>query len=621
MTAEEVREVTEHPALDLVNRPNEFMGGFELRMGTSVYEDLTGKGYWYAPHTASNPPASIWLLPSQWVTPVYAKGGIDHYLFGANKGDRKKIPPKDMIHFRFFNPMNILDGYAPLQGAIYAQALGTAMDIYEAALNKNLGTIGNVLSYKEKLTKEETKTLQIAVNQVFGGVAQAGKTMVTGGDAKLSPIGASPREMAMLRGREYSRDQICNAFGVPLQFVKTDNVSRANLEGAIFLYQAQTIAPRLRLIEDVLNYQLVPMFDKPMLTDPNFTLSNKVFFAFDNVIPRDEEFELKEDTELVRSTISTPAEIRKRRNLEERPEADVLLVDSGKTVLGSATSDPDKPPQNDAEGGPGKGLHASPGAITKQVDRERTGGPNPELTKAEEEMQAILNELHRDEGMEVAKQATSDVPLKPEPFLDKYMPLLLPVLVGVADREADIAFAAAKTPRADLLPFRRIEEFITPDVAKFIKNDVANIGGDFIDSLQDGLFRGEDLRALGKRVEDVLKSTEHAKRAAQTARTEVQRAQTRATIEAWKSTGVVVAKEWDALNDACPFCLDMDGEVVGLTENYWQEGQVQEVAHGDPNEDGSPHVIKLDHAYANVDGPPLHPNCRCGLRAVFIEPQ
>lgn len=74
------------------------------------------------------------------------------------------------------------------------------------------------------------------------------------------------------------------------------------------------------------------------------------------------------------------------------------------------------------------------------------------------------------------------------------------------------------------------------------------------------------------------------------ARTESMMAANQGQREAWAQAadeGLLsadVQREWIATSEACPECDALDGEVVGLDEEY-------------PNDGG--------------DGPPLHPNCRC----------
>ena len=73
------------------------------------------------------------------------------------------------------------------------------------------------------------------------------------------------------------------------------------------------------------------------------------------------------------------------------------------------------------------------------------------------------------------------------------------------------------------------------------------------------------------------------------ARTELAFAHVAGNIDAWRETGLVVGKEWHAYDNCCDRCLELDGVIVDLDEEF-------------PNDGG--------------DGPPLHPNCECSILSV-----
>lgn len=79
-------------------------------------------------------------------------------------------------------------------------------------------------------------------------------------------------------------------------------------------------------------------------------------------------------------------------------------------------------------------------------------------------------------------------------------------------------------------------------------------------------------------------------RAEMIARTETAFADVAGNLAGYKASGVVSSKRWLAAPDCCDDCQDLDGEVVGLEDEF---------------SDGS-------------DGPPAHPNCRCNFLPVLI---
>jgi hypothetical protein len=56
----------------------------------------------------------------------------------------------------------------------------------------------------------------------------------------------------------------------------------------------------------------------------------------------------------------------------------------------------------------------------------------------------------------------------------------------------------------------------------------------------------------------------------------------------------------------------MDGTVVDLDENFFDQGDEQTA-------DWRGQEIVMRYDYSDVNGPPLHPNCRCVLVAELSE--
>jgi len=147
------------------------------------------------------------------------------------------------------------------------------------------------------------------------------------------------------------------------------------------------------------------------------------------------------------------------------------------------------------------------------------------------------------------------------------------------------------------------------DFAKAIGKDSAE---QLRDAMKAGMDAGESVPELKKRIAEVFEGWQDW-RGDRIARTESTRALEMGRVQQWKETGVVVGKEWDAMNDSCPFCQDMDGKIVGIADPYWTVNGKDQTVEFNGKE------ITLNHNYADVLSPPLHPNCRCSLQPVLIE--
>lgn len=131
--------------------------------------------------------------------------------------------------------------------------------------------------------------------------------------------------------------------------------------------------------------------------------------------------------------------------------------------------------------------------------------------------------------------------------------------------------------------------------------------------LVEGFDKGEGIDKLTKRVNNVFDDADKV-RAEAIARSEVLKASNAATVEAYRQSGVVEAKEWLAERDGltCPFCLELDGKVVSLNKNFADKGDTLHATDVNGNE------VSLDVSLTDVGEPPVHTRCRCTVIPVLI---
>jgi len=300
--ADKIVEIFDHPFLDMMSNPNPWATQFEFMEGTSVFSDITGDSYWQVTMDKRlGIPKQLYLLPSQFVRIVPDKTKfIKGYLFGRNAQNRVAFKPNEILHIKQFNPQDAYYGLGCLEAAIVAVNNYDSMDNYEGALTANMGVPGQVVSYKGRLKAEDIPKLEAEWNRTMKGVRNAGRTKVASSEYEIKETGFSPREMGFLQGRKWTRNEIANSFGVPISMLETENVNKANAQAGNEQYARRSITPRLRRIEDKINDQLIPMYDEPRL-----------FAAFDNPVPEDEEFNAKKAENTFKANLITQNEGRR----------------------------------------------------------------------------------------------------------------------------------------------------------------------------------------------------------------------------------------------------------------------------------------------------------------------
>ena len=310
--AAEIEELTQHPAIDLLHRVNPFMNQTDLLELTDLYEELTGNGYWYTVKNAMHIPEQIWPLPPNRVKIVPdPKEFIKEYRFftsmvsGRNMGVPFEVD--EIIHFKFPNPTDLYYGASPLQAVSDSYNINQNMNTYENALFTNNARPEGFWTTEQELDGTDTKRLTAELSEMWQGVFNSGKTGITSHGLTYTPLNLSPRELGFLKGREWTKKEIFEAYDTPAGLFD-EKANRANAKAAQYVYAKYCIQPRHRRFEEKLNEQLAPMFDE------------KIFFAFDDVVPADRELELKIDTELLKVSAISADEVRAGRGKEPLPD-------------------------------------------------------------------------------------------------------------------------------------------------------------------------------------------------------------------------------------------------------------------------------------------------------------
>lgn len=251
---------------------------------------------------------------------------------------------------------------------------------------------------------------------------------------------------------------------------------------------------------------------------------------------------------------------------------------------------------------------------------ERSGGPNAPMTELERSFNRDTAELFQDQyndAVETEIWVNADFArYQAEPWIAAF--------ALMASGYLGIKVARQGKTEADLLQIAMADFIERPAVVAAIRDEsllfAEALGKSTTEAIRMQLIQaieaGESIPEIKKRLQTVFgfvgDERKESWRAERVARTEIARAATIGQKEYWRQTGVVEATVWDASNDACPFCLEMHGKAVSLKETYFTKGDELTV-------DFNGKDITMGFNYADVPGPPLHPNCRCSLVAQLAE--
>ncbi|MFH1547037.1 MAG: hypothetical protein ABIC57_00970, partial [bacterium] len=127
-------------------------------------------------------------------------------------------------------------------------------------------------------------------------------------------------------------------------------------------YMQDTIEPRLRRLEEKINEKLMPMYDE------------NLFIGYDEVIPSDKEFTLRERTSNLGSYVTTVNEEREEMGKDPVDWGDIPLASAGIAPLGSQAAAPGAPGGAGAETPPGESAPTEDELGVSALDAASSGG-------------------------------------------------------------------------------------------------------------------------------------------------------------------------------------------------------------------------------------------------------
>lgn len=600
--AVEVEEVSEHPFLNLMDEANEFMNSFDLRETLHLCQELTGNAYWLIVRDSSvGMPEAIWPLLPQYVKAVPGKKNfIDYWIYEPVPNEKQRIEVDDMIHFPMLGPKNAIYGYGPLQACVVAADLGNAMNSYETQLlsNNAIPSFALMLPVDSGEPTEELKRkMRAEWRKEYGGINNAGKMAILHGGADLKEIAITPKEMAYLAGRKATQEEIAAVFGVPLSKLKTEDVNRANAEAGDYSYMKDTILPRLRRVEQKLNEKLLPLYDE------------RLFCVFDNPVPEDKEFRLREQQAHIQVGYTSINEERQRDGLEEVDWGNVPILPMTMIPLGSYA--------------PYQELGQEPKAI-KTVKRRfpHLGHPTNFVNKP---FVRKLQDYYREQRDDIISKLDADADK-----LKRYQPnektSAEDLTSGWFDMQKwEVSLSKVTEPflRATLmvggeahlrrLSTERVFDTLHPKVLTALEKhrfgalkEITSTDARKIRTIiAGGIDSGEGIAGIRSRLLAAYEDMERS-RATMIARTETIWAWNEGAVQGYIQSGVVTRKIWLASGDtrSCEFCLSMDGKTVDVEDSFFDKGE--SLVIGDRS---------LDFGYEAIGHPPLHANCRCTVVA------
>lgn len=266
-----------HAAIDLIEKPNPFMGRYELIALTMIYRAIAGNAYIEKVRSAAGKVVQLWpLRPDRmFVIPDRDRfiGGWE-YRIGA---EVYRLPPEDVIHWKMRNPLDDFYGMPPMAVCAGRVDLDNWMRDFVSAFFRNAGVPSGLLNLVRTVKPGERELIQNRWRQDYGGPTGWHNLLVLdGGEAKYTPMGLPLGERGLILPEIDQMDEarICMVFQTPPSIIGTrlghGSSSYANRVSDQRMFWELTMTPTYQDLSGALTRGLLPDFGGMDYIGPNF---------------------------------------------------------------------------------------------------------------------------------------------------------------------------------------------------------------------------------------------------------------------------------------------------------------------------------------------------------------
>ncbi len=280
-------EIMSHGVLDLISKPNDFQTFGEIMARGQQHWELVGEtsivlGF----QPGVKYPIDMWVLRPDRIAPV-----PDPYLFLTGwiytaPGDGEKIPLETRELLRMVDP-NPVD---PYRGAGAVQSLLRDLDAqrftkeWQAEFFQNSAQPGGMIVADHRLDDAEFEEMRDRWAEQHQGVSKAHRVAILENTTWVQNS-FSLKDLQMAELEALGRDKTLAAFGMSKSMIGiVEDVNRANAEAGEYMFAADMIKPRLIKWRQLLNQQLLPLFDP----------TGRLELDFDDPVPENSEANIAE---------------------------------------------------------------------------------------------------------------------------------------------------------------------------------------------------------------------------------------------------------------------------------------------------------------------------------------
>ncbi len=582
-----------HPKDNLVSsKPNKDQTSYRWREQGMIHVLTFGNWYVQLLYDGRGEVAALNNLDPSRVRPKRNDAGNLVYIY--TKADGQPVPltaPPNIMPIPGLGYDGI-QGFSPIKMAAEAIGLGLAAEAFGGRFFRNNARPSGIIKHPSVLEPESRDNLRDAWNAAHQGVDNSNKIAILEEGMEFVAINVPPEEAQWLQTRNYQDIQICAIYRVPPHLIANlDKATFTNIESQGQEFVTYTIMPWCIRIEESLNRWL--------LTEEE----QKTFFYKHNVdglLRADSAARAAFYKALFQMGAISPDEIREKENMNPIPGGNQYFVPLNMVPLQVASSVQDV-------GNEAASLYPSlRGAVKGDLAKLRSVGTRNRLRAVYKPLfvdaarKIVAREavaLQREVAKRLGPRGERDFLLWMDGFYDDLAPYIERVMRPVFRSYTESVAVEANTEMG-------ADGGMTDDLEKLSKDYSDNWQNTYIQSSKGQIRKIiSDAPNEEEGTEGVIVRTKQweERRPEKVARREVVENQMATAKAVFISLGVTRLVWVTQGSETCPFCLELDGRVVGVEQNF--------VSSGDSVDAGGQEM----KASSNKGHPPLHEGCDCTI--------
>lgn len=627
-----------HPLLDLLENPTPFHTTEELMETIVIHRILSGNAYLLKVRAGkkSNKIKELWpLRPDRVKVQVDSNSYISSYIYEID-GNQFRIDPKDIIHIKYVDPINMFIGQSPLRSLLKDIDADNESVNFTRSTLKNGGMPSGVLSVENPLSKHERDRIRQQWLESYGGENKGTLAILEGG-VSYDTLSMSTKDLALVEVNDMTRKRILAVLGVPGILLGFDSATYANYgearrsfwEETVVSWQREIAAklerdpelnptrlqfkfdnenvPAMREVRDSSRAATITTFQSGLITieEARAELGYSTDKAdFESLLPKEPEptGPKKEDIDELKKSIESEFSTKlssledQNKDLTKKIESEEGDTESLLSYLSGNVEQKDN-----------QGLDLLSRSLGKlsvadqYFDRFRHWAKK-ELKRNAEQILSLLDQETKDFGPAEGEKIIKKVKELEEIQRLHATETLEPLMKGFIAQGVD-TIMKSEFEGIDLLDETIIDSISTAQKDRLAKSFVNTTTGDVIARLEKGLEEGQSLGEIKSSIKEVLTGKNASNRAELIARTETINTANEAARMSYKKLGVKQMR-WLAAGDACPYCQGLNGKVVSVDEPFLEQGEFYQPK-------GASRA--LNTTYKTMSTPPCHPGCRCTI--------